>query len=193
MKLLVNTPEKLFFTSDTHFGHTNVLSHANRPFRDIKEHDESLIMNWNSVVPNDGIVIHQGDFAMGVRSEKLKWILETLNGDIYLVKGNHEKDIMKKSWAKPYFKDIKDLIEITVEDEGKKVFIFAFHYPCVSWNKSVHGSFHTFGHTHGNYKNTNPNAYEVGVDVNNFFPISYYDLLEVYKKQNADKKWISSI
>ena len=119
MKIRIDNPEKLYFTSDTHFGHRSILSHADRPFSNLQEHDNQLVKFWNETVPKDGIVVHQGDFAMGLKSTKLKWILESLNYEtIYLVQGNHEKDIMKKYWAKQYFEKIAQRIEFEVEDEN---------------------------------------------------------------------------
>lgn len=192
MKLRIDTPDKLFFTSDTHFGHANVIKHASRPFVDIKEHDEMLVKNWNSVVPSDGIVIHQGDFAMKLRSDKLKWILETLNGDIYLVKGNHERDVMRKAWAREYFIDIQERYDIEVLDDngnfsdGNRRFnvIIADHYPMLSWNRKYHGSYHTYGHTHGNLKrHPDVRAYEVGVDINDYLPIEYRKLMDIFNNR----------
>lgn len=186
MKLKIENKDKLYFTSDSHFGHNNILGHSNRPFKDIKDHDEALIRNWNEVVPEDGIVIHQGDFAFKANSSRLKWILESLNGKIYLVEGNHEKDIMKKAWARSYFEDIQQRYDIEVEDNGRKVLIVADHYPMYSWNKSFHGSFHTYGHVHGNTVLPRRNSYEVGVDTNNYYPISYDELMEKIKEKNLE-------
>lgn len=62
-KLLKLPYDKVFFTSDTHFGHSNIIKYCNRPFKDKDEMNETLISNWNKVVPEDGIVIHCGDFA----------------------------------------------------------------------------------------------------------------------------------
>lgn len=195
MKIRINTPELLYFTSDAHFGHKNVISHANRPFRDLKEHDESLVENWNRVVPKDGIVVFQGDFSLGLKSTKLKWILETLNYDkLYLVQGNHEKDIMKKFWAREYFEMIAQRIEFEVEDDNGKFkdktgrkfnVIVADHYPMLSWNKSYHGSYHTYGHSHNSNPYTHPSkrAYEVGCDANEYTPISYTKLMENLKNR----------
>ncbi|MCF7866761.1 hypothetical protein K9L67_05965 [Candidatus Woesearchaeota archaeon] len=195
MKIKIENPELLFFTSDTHFSHRSIISHANRPFRDLKEHDESLVENWNKVVPKDGIVVFQGDFALGLKSTKLKWILETLNYDkLYLVQGNHEKDIMNKFWAREYFEMIAQRIEFEIKDDNGKFadktgrkfnVIVADHYPMLSWNKSFHGSYHTYGHSHNISPDTHPrkNAYEVGVDANNFTPISYFELMNFFKNR----------
>ena len=188
-KLIITDPSKLYFTSDTHFSHKAILSHQDRPFLDLKDHDETLIKNWNDVVSDGDIVIHQGDFSLGLRSNKLKWILESLNGDIYLVKGNHEKDIMKKAWARSYFKDIQIRYEIEVNDKNgnfktnDRIFnvIVADHFAMLSWNKSHFSSYHTFGHSHGKLKHPSKFAYDVGVDTNDFRPISYYELIEKFK------------
>jgi len=200
MKIRINKPELLYFTSDNHFGHRNILSHANRPFVDLKEHDEILVENWNKTIPKNGIVVFQGDFAMGLKATKLKWLLETLNYEtIYLVQGNHEKDIMKKFWAREYFEKISQRIEFEIEDENgnfkdkntKFNIIVADHFPMLSWNKSFHGSYHTYGHTHGNMKEHPWNtAYEVGVDVNNYKPVSYFELMKIFdnRKNNFTNK-----
>lgn len=194
MKIKIDNKEKIYFTADPHFSHRAILSHTNRPFVDLKEHDDALIENWNRIVPKDGTMIFQGDFSMGLKSSKLKWILESLNYEkIYLIQGNHEKDIMKKHWARQYFDAISQRIEFEIYDDlgkftdnkGNKFnIIVADHYPMLSWNKSFHGSYHTFGHTHGNLKvHPHSNAYEVGVDVNNYEPISYQNLMEKFEEQ----------
>lgn len=80
-----------FFTSDTHFGHRNILRLSNRPFRDIEHHNETLVENWNSVVEPDDTVIHLGDVALGPIHESLQYI-KRLNGYKILVVGNHDRN-----------------------------------------------------------------------------------------------------
>lgn len=58
-------PEHTFFTSDTHFGHANIINLCNRPFKDVNHMNDMLVENWNSVVSDDDTVFHLGDFALG--------------------------------------------------------------------------------------------------------------------------------
>ena len=46
----------IYYTADQHFGHSTFMGLCNRPFKDIAEMDETLIMNWNSVVSADDVV-----------------------------------------------------------------------------------------------------------------------------------------
>ena len=87
--------DKLFFTSDPHFHHTNIIEYCNRPWGDIKTHDGALIANWNKVVPSDGVVFCGGDFIWTGNIDWVKEIVESLNGDIYLTLGNHKFDNLK--------------------------------------------------------------------------------------------------
>ena len=62
--LKIEDPDKLFFCSDSHFGHFHICKYCHRPFQSRSEMDQTLIANWNSVVPEDGIVVHCGDFML---------------------------------------------------------------------------------------------------------------------------------
>ena len=60
---------RVFFTSDTHFNHTNIIRFCNRPFKDVTHMNETIIANWNSVVGPDDIIFHLGDFCLGGSAE----------------------------------------------------------------------------------------------------------------------------
>ena len=86
--------ENTFFTSDTNFYHDNILKYCNRPFSSVDDMNEKLIKNWNSVVGENDIVWHLGDFCFG-RKENVSEILPKLNGKINLVMGNHDRQKVK--------------------------------------------------------------------------------------------------
>ena len=91
------SPDQVWFTSDTHFGHENIIRFCNRPFRNAEEMNAELIRRWRETVPKDGIVFHLGDFAHG--SSRL-WndILNALPGRKYLILGNHDMKTIRQGF-----------------------------------------------------------------------------------------------
>ncbi len=81
---------KHFIISDTHFNHNNIIDYAERPFASVDEMNEYMIAKWNRTISPDDIVYHLGDFGFGNRTE-IKNFIERLNGNIILIKGNHDR------------------------------------------------------------------------------------------------------
>ena len=98
----------VFLVSDTHFGHAGVCRFLRddgtklRPWDNPEEMDEEMVKRWNETVrPNDK-VYHLGDVVINRKSLQ---ILERLNGDKVLIKGNH--DIFKLEDYTKHFRDIR--------------------------------------------------------------------------------------
>lgn len=171
--------ETLWFTSDHHWGHANIIRFSQRPYADVDEMNEALIANWNRVVGEKDTVYHLGDIFM-LASQEAKRIRERLNGTICLIRGNHDKtaDSMKQAFAW-----IKDYHELKVEDpdtpDGKRRIVLC-HYAFRVWNKSHHGSWHLYGHSHGSLPD-DPNSlsFDAGVDCHDYAPISYARVKEM--------------
>jgi calcineurin-like phosphoesterase family protein len=175
--------DKLFFTSDTHFGHGNVIKFNDRPFKDANHMNEEMIKLWNSVVPVDGHVFHLGDVSLMSERRSLE-LLNRLNGKIYLLKGNHEKSVLRKQSTRDRFEWVKERFELYVPDEGVKQLIVMSHYGHRVWNKSHHGSWHLYGHSHGHMEHTPwGRSMDVGVDCHDYKPISYFDVKRVLSKR----------
>lgn len=83
------SPNKIWFTSDTHFFHNKIIEYCQRPFANVEEMNNELIYRWNQVVRNDDVVFHLGDFCLG-KAKKWNSILDKLNGKICLILGNHD-------------------------------------------------------------------------------------------------------
>ena len=88
---------KVFFTSDTHLYHGNIIRFCNRPFKDVDMMNETIISNWNNTVGQDDIVFHLGDFCLGGSAEWTK-MLDRLNGRIYLIMGNHDLKYIRQGY-----------------------------------------------------------------------------------------------
>ena len=152
--------EKIWFTSDTHFGHKNIQKFCpnTRKGADIAEHDEILIRNWTEqVAPNDR-VYHLGDF-MFCDSKRAASILARLTGQIHFIYGNHDKVIESNSHLRDRFTSVSHYKEITID--GIKLCLF--HFPIFEWYAIGRGSFHLYGHVHGSVQ-VPGRAMDVGVD-----------------------------
>ena len=79
----------IYFISDTHFNHKNIIKYCDRPFESVEQMNDILIKNWNEVVSNDDTIYHLGDFALGSRDLIIN-IVNKLNGNKYLIRGNHD-------------------------------------------------------------------------------------------------------
>lgn len=106
---------RVFFTSDTHFNHTNIIRFCNRPFKDVAHMNETIIANWNSVVGPDDIIFHLGDFCLGGSAEWIN-VLNRLNGKIYLIAGNHDIKNLRQNYTK-YFEQISMQMHIEVDKQ----------------------------------------------------------------------------
>lgn len=147
-----------YFTSDNHFFHKNILnfSRATRIGDNVNELNENMIRIWNDQVKPNDTVYCLGDFCFG-GVEKSLTILPRLNGRLNLLRGNHDHWINAETTK--YFEDIRDYRKIKMG--GKDVMMF--HYPIQEWDKMHRGSYHLYGHVHGNY--THPGkALDVGID-----------------------------
>lgn len=171
----------IYLTSDTHFFHDNIRKYCDRKFQSVYEMNDVLISNWNSVVKSDDEVYHLGDVAFGNPVEVQK-ILNKLNGKIYLVRGNHEKTILGSKCINR-FEWVKDMYQFeykSIVDE-KTYFFVLCHFPFLTWNRSHKGSICGFGHQHNKINNPTVRRYDVGVDANDYTPISIEKLIEIMK------------
>ena len=176
---------KTFFTSDLHLGHTNIIKYSNRPFQTIEEMDQALIDNWNRVVSGEDVVYVIGDFSFYKDQQKSLDVLKKLNGaEIHLVMGNHDKHM--KQFVKDEFTTCSAYKEIYVPDSeashDKGQFIILAHYAFRVWNKSHHGSWNLYGHSHGSLPDDpHLRSLDVGVDCWNYTPVSYDEIKEKMK------------
>jgi len=157
-----------FFTSDTHFCHTNIIGYDARPFDSVEAHDEGLIERWNEVVKPGDTVYHLGDFAFAKDAATVTYIVKRLNGQKHLMFGNHDRDAVLKSegWAsmrEPYR-------ELKFKMGGKtRQKIVLSHYPLLTWNGAHKdpGAWMLHGHCHKSLKQWAPDENGMAVEVEN--------------------------
>src|SRR5574344_1324823 len=204
-RLEITNPDKLFFTSDLHFDHFAIAKYCNRPFESRSDMNHKLVENWNSVIPEDGIVINCGDMILLHKENIFEYykIAEKLNGRQLLIRGNHDKVNLLSAnrfispmdpKADKKFIGIYDIAEIKI----KETTITASHYPLLAFptDYNVFGHVHTLsdGHIYGPdsfvEKNIRTNQYDVGVDQNDYKPISYNRLIKIFNLLNKKNERI---
>jgi calcineurin-like phosphoesterase family protein len=177
----------IFFTSDTHFSHKNIIKYCHRPFVDEtypdlggktdprrwkeEEMNEEMIRRWNKrILPND-TVYHLGDFAFK-NLRKAKEIREQLNGKIYMIRGNHDTgENFGFEWMKDYY-------ELKVGNQD----IVLFHYGMRTWHHDLRGTWHLYGHSHDGLPPYGK-SFDVGVDAWDFYPVSFTRVREEMDKR----------
>lgn len=183
---------RVFFTSDTHFNHANIIRFCNRPFKDVSHMNEAIISNWNRVVGQEDIVFHLGDFCLGGSAEWIN-VLSRLNGKIYLISGNHDIKNLRQNYTK-YFEHIS--MQMYIEVDKQKMYLN--HCPFLCYGGSYNGTWQLFGHVHTSTNNTGkdaprlsmllPTQYDVGVDNNDFTPVSFAQVKSIIEKQIEQSK-----
>lgn len=128
----------------------------------IRRMDRWLVDLWNSQVRKNDLVYILGDFSFH-NAEQNKKLLSKLNGNKYLILGNHDGN---SDTLDGYFKLITQIKEVKYKDESGETFCFELcHYPMVSWNRKEHGTIQLHGHCHGNLDGFNEDAPDLRVDV----------------------------
>lgn len=157
----------ILFTSDTHFGHKKIIKYqpdTRGHFESIDEMDETLIKNWNKRVSPNDLIYHLGDFAF-TNQARIRDILHSLNGDIHLITGNHDKAFNGEGFRKNLSDNrlIHTFCGPYLEVKINKTDFTLNHYSQRVWNKSHYGAIHLFGHSHGSLDGIGKSV-DVGVD-----------------------------
>ena len=170
----------IYFISDTHFNHKNIIKYCNRPFDSVEEMNNIIIKNWNKVIlPND-IIYHLGDFALGNKELSLS-IIHKLNGNKFLIRGNHDK--WKVSDYENYGFTVLKNAPIRLDDYK----LILSHIPLP--DKQIPNEYiNLHGHIHNKnlydcYEKYDPCNYSLekhinlSCDVTDFKPVSIYQIL----------------
>lgn len=164
----------IYYTSDLHLGHANVIRQCNRPFTNAAEMDKVLIENWNQIVHRNDTVYIVGDFIFRAKCAPEEY-LSVLKGRKHLVIGNHDKSWMKKTDLSKWFETVSPMLYVT--DQAKPVTLC--HYPMMTWPGISRGGYMVYGHIHNNTEvdywqliAANNHMLNAGVDINDFTPVS---------------------
>ena len=180
---------KIFFIADTHFRHDFIAKKRN--FETTEAHDNFLIAEWNAKVDNGDRIYILGDITM--RGIDIKDILKQLNGEKYLIIGNHDSiNRQNHAYYEKYFVWIKDVFMLKIKNGANipSTKIWLSHYPHEVWPDDHYGSFHFHGHVHGYCRHKPlqkmPNRFDVGITKINHSP---YEMNEIFKILIDNNLW----
>lgn len=169
------------FTADLHLGHHGILRHcpATRPFDSVEAMDTEIVSRINERVEKSDILYIVGDFAVSGDAEYVRHLFHAINGRKVLVLGNHDLDnkgrVRKVLAALPWDRPPTHAVETT--DEGCRLYLH--HYACRTWPAAHHGSYHLYGHSHGNLASMGRSR-DVGIDCPDmhFAPATFTEIQE---------------
>lgn len=163
----------IYFTSDTHFHHKNILNFEDRPYNSTEEMTEGMIKLWNDQVEDNDIVYHLGDLCLGSLEQTIN-VLQQLKGKIILIKGNHD-------FSKHYKKInqlglLHDYHEVGTTLKYQKQQMWLTHYPFEIGLRPRKWSIH--GHIHS-HNSSWDNQINVGVDSPHFKHKPFGELITI--------------
>ena len=152
----------IWFTSDTHFGHENVLKFTDRPWETIQQMNSSIVANINARVGMNDELYILGDFSFKMTAQ-----------DAYGLRKKTQPAVSRAFITEPPI--------CVLKIDGQKIVMS--HFPMADWQSMSHGSWHLHGHIHssgGAYNEFNRKQgllrYDVGVDANACAPVSLDEL-----------------
>ena len=168
----------IYYISDTHFGHENVIKLCDRPFADVREMNQTLIDRWNAKVRGDDTVYVLGD--MFFRCPDPESILKQLKGKKRLITGNHDGSWMTVLNVFDYFISVDTMLETSVDGCG----VTMCHYPLLTW-RHQNRTYMIHGHIHNDTASDfwplilkRERVLNAGVDVNGFEPVTLAELID---------------
>ena len=205
MKIKLNTGQKLWFTSDTHYDHKNICAattnwvgaeNLTRNFSSLERMNDELVFWINQRVGQDDILFHLGDWSFNGFENIRKFRERIICKNVHLILGNHDHHIERnKDDIQSIFSSVNHYLQLEVKREltsgqmkvgvlGHIKFVL-MHYPIASWNGMNDGVIHLHGHVHlpNNLRVADGKAMDVGVDGNKYEPIELDEIIKIMSKQ----------
>lgn len=195
MKIELKPNQQLFFTSDTHYNHKNICrgvtnwtdaDELTRNFETLDQMNDRIVKGINSVVGQDDILFHLGDWSFGGFESIWKFRHQLNCQNIHLVLGNHDHHIERnREEIRNIFSSVHQYLELeVVRNKDKEKFVL-MHYPIMSWNKMNDGVIHLHGHVHlpPNKRMGKGKMMDVGMDGNGLDAISMDEVIHKMSNQ----------
>lgn len=169
--------QDIWFHSDPHFGHKNIIKYENRPFKDTNEMDEHIIQKWNSVVKDNDLVFLLGDIFF-CKAERQQYVVNRLKGRVHVIRGNHDYGVSNGKFKNTFGWDIHNYYFF-------ENFLLS-HKPEPLINLQtikelgIHGNIH--GHVHSQIDGLDQDFYKcVSVECIDYMPIHFEEIKKHFK------------
>lgn len=206
MKIVLKKDQNLFFTSDTHYNHSNICKattnwanadNVTRDFKSLDHMNDTIVNNINEVVGENDVLIHLGDWSFGGFEVIDEFRNRIICKNIHLVLGNHDHHIERnKDNIQRLFTSVNHYIELdirrpsnTIKNGMDKFNFVVMHYPIASWNNMNSEVMHLHGHVHlpKHQRMGNGKSLDVGVDGNDIQPYLLENVINLLKNQPIKK------
>jgi len=204
MKITLEKGQRLFFTSDTHYNHSNICrattnwanaDNLTRDFKSLDHMNTALVDNINNKVDENDVLIHLGDWSFGGFEMIEEFRSRILCKNIHLVLGNHDQHIERnKEGIQRLFSSVNHYINLDLRRPINKATTEKFkfvlmHFPIASWDSMNTGVIHLHGHVHlpPHLRIADGRAMDVGVDGNDLEPISLDEVISLMKDREVKK------
>ncbi len=170
----------IYFTSDLHLGHKNIIKYSNRPYKSIEEMDHDIVSKLFAKVKHGDTLYILGDIAFSINSLNLFVESKPKGINIHLILGGHDKNISTK-----YYKHFSSVSELkTIKINNQKIVLC--HYFMGTWDCSHYGAWQLYGHTHYDISKRHVGKQmNICVDLHNYYPVSF-DEVNNYMKSQPD-------
>jgi len=203
MKIVLEKGQRLYFTSDTHYGHSNICrattkwtdaDSVTRDFKSLEHMNDTLVNRINETVGENDILIHLGDWSFGGFESIKEFRDRIICQNIHLVLGNHDHHIERnKDDIQSIFSSVSQYLDLEVRrwvvPKKERLRFICMHYPIASWNGMNDEVIHLHGHVHlpKHLRVSAGKAMDVGVDGNSLEPIDLDSILRIMSKQPIAK------
>ena len=217
MKIILEKGQRLFFVSDSHFSHGNICRpisnwgktdadgvfhvdmRSTRDFKSLDHMNDTIVNNINSMVGENDILFHLGDWSFGGFENIQEFRSRILCKNVHLILGNHDHHIERdKGGVKDLFASVNHYAVLDIrkqeKDETKKYSFVVCHFPIASWDNMSAGKMHLHGHVHlsADKKIAEGRAMDVGMDGNNMMPYSMEEVISLLKSRPVKRLTLPS-
>jgi calcineurin-like phosphoesterase family protein len=208
MKIVLEKGQRIFFTSDSHYSHSNLCRSTTnwsdvsktRDFKSLDHMNDSIVNGINSTVGENDVLIHLGDFSFGGFENIGEFRSRIICKNVHLILGNHDHHIERnKGGVQDLFESINHYAVLNIRRPGKdnemeKHSIVLCHFPIASWDSMNTGRIHLHGHTHlgPQIKIAAGRAMDVGADGNGLDPYSLDEILKLLQDRPIRRLFLPS-